>query len=279
MTFRQWLQLKFQHIRFSFQFVSFEFELRRLIKEVAEKAGVKIEEAEARNLLTTGFWLGFASGLVTGEPYVSRTPLWLKVQVMQLIGGIQVSRSSKISPEAQALRSAREQLIKSGAATVVGGGPYKRSAVLRLWLGRIITFLQYLFLRRLKPIIIFLRGFYFSNEQSKKEGMLIFCKDFDKSVQNARNKKPINARAVSVIIEPMETEIHGASEFWKFPAIGEQTSKEEKARGYTLIGALLISDQVWLRVIKDDFEFDVARQICEQATFGYLNVKREVDRR
>ncbi len=122
-----------------------------------------------------------------------------------------------------------------------------------------------------------MQGFYFSNEQSKKEGMLIFCKDFDKSVENVRNKKPANARVVYATIEPMETEIQGGSEFWKFPAIGEQSIKEEKAQGYTLIGALLMSDQVWLRVVNDDFEFDVARQICEQATFGYLNVKRKAD--
>ncbi len=112
MTFGQWLRLKFQPIRISFQWMSLEFELGRLIKELAEKAGVKIEETEARNLLTAGLWMGLGRGLITGEPYVSRTPLSLKVDMMQLIGGIQLSRSSKMSPEAEALRSAREQLIK-----------------------------------------------------------------------------------------------------------------------------------------------------------------------
>ncbi len=180
----------------------------------------------------------------------------------------QASRSAMMSPQAQAVRSAigqlKELVEKSGGRVVSGPDHFnKRSTVLRVWFKRVIIFLQYLFFRCLKRIIGFLVRLLII-PRPRKAGMLIFCKDFDKSVEDVRNKKPTNAPVVYTTIARMETEMHGGSQFWKFPAIGEQSIKEQKARGFTLIGVLLMRDQVWLRVINDDFEFDVARQICEE---------------
>jgi hypothetical protein len=177
------------------------------------------------------------------------------------------SPKRKMSPQAQALRSATGQVkeqVEKGGGTGFGPDHFdKRSTLLRVWLKRIVIFSQYLFFHCFARIIGFLLRLLII-PRPRKTGMLVFCKHFDKCVENVRSKKPIGAPVVYTTIARMETEIHGRSEFWKFPAIGEQTIKEEKARGYTLIGALLMSDQVWLRVIKDDFEFDVARQICEE---------------